>query len=109
MVYNRVMKICFIVAFIALVSTTVVFATTNVDEKKDNVNSKVMVFLKNVQKYSWPAAVVVLVFAMYQYYVVGAEAFDQKVGGQKLIVGLSVFMVIIQIMPLAYAFATIGK
>jgi len=108
MVYNKVMKVCFIIAVIALISTTIVFATTNVDEKDDKINSKVMLFLKNVQKYSWPASVVIFVFAMYQYYVIGSEAFDQKVGGQKLIVGLAVFMAIIQVLPLAYAFATIG-
>lgn len=108
MVYNKVMKICIIIAVIALISTTVVFATTNVDEKNDKIHSKVMLVLKNIQKYSWPVAVVIFIYALYQYYVVGSEAFEQKVSGQKLIVGLSVFMAIIQIIPLAYAFATIG-
>ena len=45
---------------------------------------------------------------MYQYYVVGSEAFEQKVSGQKLIVGLSMFMAIIQCLPLVYAIVTIG-
>ena len=50
----------------------------------------------------------VLVYALYQYYVIGSEAFEHKVNGQKLIVGLSVFMAIIQCLPLVYAIVTIG-
>lgn len=108
MVYSKVMRVCIAIAIIMLVTTTVVFAQTDIDIKDNMIAGGAMTILKAIQKYSWPVAVVVLVFAMYQYYVVGSEAFENKVSGQKLIVGLSVFMAIIQSLPLAYAIITIG-
>ena len=108
MVYNKVMRVCLAIAVIALVASTVVFANTDIATKSNDLIGGVMTVLKNIQLYSWPVAVIVLVYAMYQYYVIGSEAFEQKVNGQKLIVGLSVFMAIIQCLPLAYAIVTIG-
>jgi len=108
MVYNKVMRVCLWIAVIGLVASTAVFATTDVGNSDDKIVGGVMTVLKNVQLYSWPVAVIVLVYAMYQYYVVGSEAFEQKVIGQKLIVGLSVFMAIIQCLPLGYAIITMG-
>lgn len=108
MVYNKVMKVCLWIAVIGLVTSTVVFATTDIAAKDNEIIGGVMNVLKYVQKYSWPIAVIVLVYALYKYYVVGSEAFEQKVSGQKLIVGLSVFMAIIQCLPLVYAIITIG-
>lgn len=108
MVYNKVMKTCIWIAVIALVASSVVFATTDLAVKDNEIVGGVMTVLKYIQTYSWPVAVIVLVYALYQYYVVGSEAFDQKVSGQKLIVGLSVFMAIIQCLPLVYAIITIG-
>ena len=108
MVYNKVMKVCLWIAVLALVASTAVFATTNIEEKESLVIGGVMNVLKYIQTYSWPIAVVVLVYALYQYYVIGSEAFEHKVNGQKLIVGLSVFMAIIQCLPLVYAIITIG-
>lgn len=108
MVYNNVMKVCLWIAVIALIASTAVFATTDLEQKDSLVIGGVMTVLKYIQTYSWPIAVVVLVYALYQYYVVGSEAFEHKVSGQKLIVGLSVFMAIIQCLPLVYAIITIG-
>lgn len=108
MVYNKVMKVCLWIAVIGLIASTAVFATTNIAQKEDAIAGTVMTTLKYVQTYSWPVAVVILVYGLYQYYVVGSEAFEQKVSGQKLIVGLSVFMAIIQCLPLVYAIITIG-
>lgn len=108
MVYNKVMKVCLWIAVIALVTSSLVFAETNLDQKGNELVGGVMTALKYIQTYSWPVAVIVLVYALYQYYVVGSEAFEQKVSGQKLIVGLSVFMAIIQCLPLVYAIITIG-
>lgn len=108
MVYNKVMKVCIWIAIIGLVASTAVFATTDLAQKDSKIVGTVMEALKYVQTYSWPIAVIVLVYALYQYYVVGSEAFEQKVSGQKLIVGLSVFMAIIQCLPLVYAIITIG-
>lgn len=103
MVYNKVMKVCLWIAVIALAVSTAVFAYTDIDVSSDKVIGGVMTVLKNVQLYSWPIAVIFLVYALYQYYVVGSEAFEYKVNGQKQIVGLAVFMAIIQCLPLAYA------
>jgi len=108
MVYNKVMKTCIWIAVIALIASTAVFATTDLATKDNEIVGGVMSALKYIQTYSWPIAVIVLVYALYQYYVVGSEAFEQKVSGQKLIVGLSVFMAIIQCLPLVYAIVTIG-
>lgn len=108
MVYNKVMKVCLWIAVIALVASTAVFATTDLAVKENELIGGVMNILQKIQTYSWPIAVIVLVYALYQYYVVGSEAFDQKISGQKLIVGLSVFMAIIQCLPLVYAIITIG-
>ena len=108
MVYNKIMKTCIWIAVIALIASTAVFATTDIEVKDNEIVGGVMTALKYVQTYSWPIAVIVLVYALYQYYVVGSEAFEQKVSGQKLIVGLSVFMAIIQCLPLVYAIITIG-
>lgn len=108
MVYNKVMKVCLWIAVIGLIASTAVFATTDLGSSNNQIVGGVMTVLKNIQTYSWPVAVIVLVYAMYQYYVVGSEAFEQKVSGQKLIVGLSVFMAIIQCLPLVYAIITIG-
>ena len=108
MVYNKVMRVCLWIAVIGLIASTAVFATTDVATKSNELIGGVMTILKNIQLYSWPIAVIVLVYAMYKYYVIGSEAFEQKVSGQKLIVGLSVFMAIIQCLPLAYAIITIG-
>lgn len=108
MVYNKIMKTCIWIAVIALIASTAVFATTDLAVKDNQIVGGVMKVLKYVQTYSWPVAVIVLVYALYQYYVVGSEAFEQKVSGQKLIVGLSVFMAIIQCLPLVYAIITIG-
>lgn len=108
MVYNKVMKVCLWIAIIGLIATTAVFAVSDIDQKTNKIVGGVMTTLKYIQTYSWPVAVIVLVYALYQYYVVGSEAFEQKVSGQKLIVGLSVFMAIIQCLPLVYAIVTIG-
>mgnify|MGYP005608041939 CR=1 FL=1 len=47
---------------------------------------------------------ILFLFQIYQYYIIGSEAFEYKVAGQRLIMGLSVFMAILQSLPLAYAF-----
>lgn len=108
MIYDKLMKICIALSIILFFASTLVFATTNLEAKNDVVVDKIMVVLINIQKYSWPVALVVLIYALYQYYVIGSEAFEYKVNGQKLIMGISVFMTIIQCLPLLYAFVTIG-
>lgn len=107
MVYSKMMKVCIAISVIMFVVSTAVFATTDIEQKNDEVIDIIMEVLIKVQNYSWPIAVIIFLYALYQYFVVGSEAFEYKVNGQKLIVGLSVFMTILQTAPLIYAFVTI--
>lgn len=104
MVYNKLMKVCISIALIMLVVSNVLFATTELGNTDDEVYSGIMKALLRIQKYSWPVAVIIFIYAIYQYYIIGSEAFEYKVSGQRLILGLSVFMAILQSLPLAYAF-----
>ena len=104
MVYNKLMKVCICISLIMLVLSNVVFATTTVGTNNDEVYSGIMKILLRIQKYSWPVAVIIFIYAIYQYYIIGSEAFEYKVSGQRLILGLSVFMAILQSLPLLYAF-----
>lgn len=105
MVYNNLMKICFSIAFITLILSNVLFATTSIGTVGDDqIYNSVMKILLRIQQYSWPVAVLVLIYALYQYYIIGSEAFEHKVAGQRLVMGISVFMAILQTLPLIYAF-----
>lgn len=79
MVYKKAMIVCFIIAITMLCLSSVVFATTNIGKNNDRIYTGVMEILIKIQKYSWPVAVIIFVYAMYQYYVIGSEAFEQKV------------------------------
>ncbi len=104
MVYNKLMKVCISIALIMLVVSNVIFATTTLGTNEDEVYNGIMKVLLKIQKYSWPVAVIIFIYAIYQYYIIGSEAFEYKVSGQRLIMGLSVFMAILQSLPLLYAF-----
>lgn len=108
MIYDKLMRICIALSVIVFISSSVLFATTDIMAKEDIVVGSIMKVLLRIQSYSWPVMVVILVYALYQYYVIGSEAFEYKVNGQKMIMGISVFMTIIQCLPLVYAFVTIG-
>lgn len=108
MIYSRLMKVCIALSVVAFLTSSILFATTSVADKSDKVIDNIMEILIRVQKYSWPVALIVLLGALYQYYVLGSEAFEYKVNGQKLIMGISIFMTVIQCLPLIYAFVTIG-
>ncbi len=104
MVYNKLMKVCVCIALFMLVISNVLFATTSLGTNNDEVYNTIMKILLKIQKYSWPVAVIIFIYAIYQYYIIGSEAFEHKVSGQRLILGLSVFMAILQSLPLLYAF-----
>lgn len=108
MIYNKLMKICIALSVVAFLASSILFATTSVVNKNDVVIDNIMKILIRIQKYSWPVALVILLYALYQYYVIGSEAFEYKVNGQKMIMGISIFMAVIQCLPLLYAFVTIG-
>ena len=107
MVYNKLMKICISISVIMLIVSNVLFATTDIGTNNDKVYSSIMRILLIIQKYSWPIAVIVFIYAIYQYYIIGSEAFEYKVSGQRMIMGLSVFMAILQSLPLLYAFVIV--
>ncbi len=104
MVYNKLMKVCISISLVMLVVSNVLFATTALGNNDDEVYSSIMGILLKIQKYSWPIAVIIFIYAIYQYYIIGSEAFEHKMSGQRLILGLSVFMAILQSLPLLYAF-----
>jgi len=104
MVYNKLMKVCICISVIMVVVSNVLFATTALGNSNDEVYSSIMKVLLRIQKYSWPIAVIMFIYAIYQYYIIGSEAFEYKVSGQRLIMGLSIFMAILQSLPLLYAF-----
>lgn len=109
MVYNKLMKVCIVVSLLAFIFTDAVFANTQLGAETGNIIiDQALVWLIRIQQYSWPFAVILLIYAMYQYYVVGSEAFEYKVNGQKKIMGVCIVMSLIQCAPLIYAFATIG-
>lgn len=108
MIYNKLMKVCIALSVVVFLTSSFLFATTSVTDKNDVIIDNIMKILIRIQEYSWPVMVVILLYALYQYYVVGSEAFEYKVNGQKMIMGISVFMTVIQCLPLLYAFVTIG-
>jgi len=108
MIYNKLMKVCIALSVVVFLASSILFATTSVVNKNDVVIDNIMKILIRIQKYSWPVALVILLYALYQYYVIGSEAFEYKVNGQKMIMGISIFMAVIQCLPLLYAFVTIG-
>ena len=107
MVYNKLMKVCICISVIMLVVSNILFATTTLGDTDDQVYSSIMKVLLRIQQYSWPVAVIIFIYAIYQYYIIGSEAFEHKVSGQRLILGLSVFMAILQSLPLIYAFVIV--
>ncbi|MCX8074481.1 MAG: hypothetical protein N2749_02710 [Clostridia bacterium] len=103
MVYKKVTLTALAFALISAIISNVVFAATDITSNDQIIDStmQVLIFL---QKYSWPIITLVFIYALYQFYVAGSELLEQKISGQKLIVGLAIFMAIIQTMPLIYAF-----
>ena len=107
MVYNKLMKVCICISVVMVILSNVLFATTALGNTEDEVYTSIMKVLLRIQKYSWPVAVIIFIYAIYQYYIIGSEAFEYKVSGQRLILGLSVFMAILQSLPLLYAFVIV--
>ncbi len=103
MVYKKSTIISIIVAICACLISNVVFAATDVvsNDKIFDTGMQVLIF---IQKYSWPVVTLVFIYALYKFYVAGSELLEQKISGQKLIVGIAIFMALVQTMPLIYAF-----
>ena len=103
MVYKKVSFIAILIAIIAAVVCNITFDTNEV-LANDKILDSTMNILIFIQKYSWPVVTLVFIYALYQFYVAGSEILEHKILGQRLIVGLSIFMCLIQCLPLIYAF-----
>lgn len=107
MVYKKLTMFTLIISVVAAFTCNFVFATNNVlvNDKIIDTTLQVLIFL---QKYSWPIITLVFVYALYKFYVMGSEYLEQKLIGQRMIIGISIFMVLIQCLPLAYAFVIVN-
>ena len=106
MVYKKITTIAIIAAIIVAVISNFTFAATNITTN-DKIMDKTLEILIFIQKYSWPVVTLVFIYALYQFYVAGSEVLESKILGQRLIVGIAIFMVIVQCLPLVYAFLTV--
>lgn len=101
--YRKLIIICLVVSVVSAIVSNFVFATDDVltnDQIMDGT-MKILIFL---QKYSWPIVTLVFIYALYQFYVIGSEVLEHKILGRRLLIGIAIFMVIIQCLPLLYAF-----
>lgn len=107
MVYKKMTTVLIIVSIVAAFTCNFVFAADKVlsNDKILDTTLQILVFL---QKYSWPVLTLIFIYALYQFYVVGSELLEHKILGQRLIIGVAVFMVIIQCLPLFYAFILVN-
>lgn len=103
MVYKKSAIIIFIIAIIFGITSSVIFSATDITTN-DQIFDKGLEILIFIQKYSWPVIVLFLIYALYQYYVVGSENLEKKILGQRLIIGIAIFTALIQALPLCYAF-----
>jgi hypothetical protein len=107
MVYKKLTIFTIIISIVAAITSNFVFAGNDAlvnDQIYDSV-LKILIFIQN---YSWPVVTLIFIYAMYQFYVTGSEIVENKMLGQRLIVGISIFMVIVQCLPLFYAFVLVN-
>ncbi len=108
MVYKKITLVALVLSVLAAFTCNFVLGVS-VDESlaigtPDFVMDKTLNILITIQRYSWPVVTLIFIYALYQFYVIGSEVLEHKILGQRLIVGISIFMVIIQCLPLMYAF-----
>lgn len=103
MAYKKVITSSIIVAILLAFVNELVFAASNT-VTSDVILDGALNILVMIQKYSWPFVTLSMVYALYRYYVKGSEVIADKIAGQQMVVGISIFMVVIQCLPLVYAF-----
>lgn len=103
MVYKKITTIAIAFAIIAALISNFVFAATDITSNDTIIDSTMQVLIF-IQKYSWPVITLVFIYALYKFYVIGSEMLEHKITGQRMIVGIAIFMAIVQTLPLAYAF-----
>lgn len=107
MVYKKLTIFTIIISIVAAFTCNFVFAS-NAILANDQIIDTTLNILVFIQKYSWPVVTLVFIYALYQYYVIGSEVLEHKILGQRLIVGVSIFMVLVQCLPLFYAFVMVN-
>ena len=103
MQYKKVITLSIIFAIVFAIMNEIVFAASTA-VTGDGVLDGALKVLVMIQKYSWPFATLLMIYALYKYYVMGNEVLADKVVGQKVVVGIAIFMVVVQCLPLVYAF-----
>ena len=103
MQYKKVITLSIIFAIVFAIMNEIVFAASTA-VTGDGVLDGALKVLVMIQKYSWPFATLLMIYALYKYYVMGNEVLADKVLGQKMVVGIAIFMVVVQCLPLVYAF-----
>ena len=103
MAYKKVITSSLIVAVLLAIVNEFVFAVDNT-VTNDVVLDGALNILVMIQKYSWPFVILFMIFALYKFYVRGSEILADKVVGQQMVVGISIFMLVVQCLPLVYPF-----
>lgn len=101
--YKKLIITCVIVSIVSAIVSNFVFGVQETFTN-DQIMDGTMKMLIFIQKYSWPLVTLVFIYALYQFYVIGSEVLEHKIMGRRLLIGIAVFMVIIQCLPLLYAF-----
>lgn len=101
--FKKTISISIVAAFVAFLLSTVVFAN-ELPKTDDVVYDGVLVVLDYVQKYAWPIAFLFFIYALYKFYILGAETLAHRIVGQRMIIGTALFLALSQWMPLIYAF-----
>lgn len=101
--YKKIIVVCLVVSIVSAIISNFVFAADEV-LTNDQIMDGTMKVLILLQKYSWPVVTLVFIYALYQFYVIGSEVLEHKILGRRLLIGIAIFMVIIQCLPLMYAF-----
>ncbi len=105
--YKKLAFFCALISVVSAITCNFVFASDSIITN-DKVYDTTLNILIMIQKYSWPIITLVFIYAIYQFFVIGSERLENKIAGQKLIIGMSIFMVIIQCLPLFYAFIIVN-
>ena len=101
--YKKIVIICLVISIVSGIVSNFVFGAeeTFTNDQIMDGTMKVLIF---IQKYSWPVITLVFIYALYQFYVIGSEVLEHKILGRRLLRCVAIFMVIIQCLPLLYAF-----
>ena len=78
MQYKKVITSSILVAFVVAIVNELVFAAENI-VTQDVILDGVLNILVLIQKYSWPFVTLLMIYALYKYYVIGSEVLADKI------------------------------